>query len=62
MIVKKFNDDEEMASFMQKLINQPDLVGKMGADARQRVVRDFSVESMTDRYLQIYREENVKAK
>ena len=50
------NDDQEMAEYMKLLIKQPDLARQMGVEARQRIVRDFSIGSMTEKYLRIYLE------
>jgi glycosyltransferase involved in cell wall biosynthesis len=50
------NDDEKMARFMKELINNNGLADEMGENARKRVKQYFSVETMTEQYLQIYRE------
>ena len=47
-------DDRKMAEYMQKLIENSELAETMGAAARQQVVRDFSIEAMTEQYLKVY--------
>lgn len=47
-------DDRKMAEYMQKLIKNSELAESMGTTARQRVVRDFSIEAMTEQYLKVY--------
>ncbi len=47
-------DDKKMAAYMKKLIKDPEMAEIMGATARDRVVRHFSIESMAQQYIQLY--------
>ena len=47
-------DDKKMAEYMRNLIENPDMAEIMGATARDRVVRNFSIESMAQQYIQLY--------
>jgi len=50
-------DDKKMAAYMKELIENDVLVKEMGANGRKRVKGDFSVGTMTEKYLRIYHEE-----
>ena len=47
-------DAKKMAEYMRSLIENPDMAEIMGATARDRVVRNFSIESMAQQYIQLY--------
>ena len=48
------DDDEKMAEYMRRLIEDQELCRKMGHHGRDRVVRNYSVQVMAEKYLQIY--------
>lgn len=47
-------DDEKMALSMRKLIEDKELARKMGYQGRERVVSNYSIEVMAEKYLNIY--------
>ncbi len=55
------NDNEKMAEYMQQLINNPELSATLGTESRTRVEQGFSIDTMTNKYLQIYKGESVPA-
>jgi glycosyltransferase involved in cell wall biosynthesis len=49
-------DSDELASAINRLLDDPGLREKYGAAAAQRVREEFSIETMVDRTLELYRE------
>lgn len=49
------DDTERFVAACRKLADDSDLCRKMAESARDRVVKSFSIESMIDRYLELYR-------
>jgi len=48
-------DRASLARYTHKLLNDPELARRMGQAARQRMLAQFSVESMVSRYAELYR-------
>lgn len=46
---------DRLATAMQRLSTEPDLRRRLGDAARERACAEFSFETMTDRYLELYR-------
>lgn len=49
------NDVEKHVQVLTRLLEQPSLREKIGTSARQRVIKDFSLESVGKRYLEFYK-------
>jgi rhamnosyl/mannosyltransferase len=49
-------DSVELASAINRLLDDPGLREKYGAAAAQRAREEFSIETMVDRTLELYRE------
>ncbi len=48
------SDPTAMAEALARYVNEPELIARHGAAGRQRVEREFSLEAMVARYLDIY--------
>lgn len=49
------NDSRALASQICRLINSPELMERLGANAKKRIEEDFSVDRMVDSWVQCYR-------
>jgi glycosyltransferase involved in cell wall biosynthesis len=47
-------DPEALAAAITELLRDPDRAARMGAEGRKRVLAEFSMEAMTDRYERLY--------
>ena len=45
---------DQLAEAMGRLVHEPGLAADLGRRARRRAVREFSVERMTSRYVEVY--------
>lgn len=50
------DDAEKLAELMLRFINQPELLSSMGKSARERAVKNFSLERNTDEIYSLYQE------
>ncbi len=48
-------DRAELARYASKLLDDPQLGRRLGAAGRERIARDFSVDTMVARYAELYR-------
>ena len=52
----ELDDSEKLADLMQKFITNPELLSQMGSKARERAVKNFSLERNTDQIYELYQE------
>ncbi|MBQ7561145.1 MAG: glycosyltransferase family 4 protein [Synergistaceae bacterium] len=52
----ELDDSEKLAELMQKFITNPELLHQMGSKARERAVKNFSLEHNTDEIYKLYQE------
>ena len=52
----ELDDSEKLADFMQKFITNPELLSQMGSKARERAIKNFSLERNTDQIYELYQE------
>jgi len=45
-----------LASAMVRLLNDNELRFKLGAEARKRIVENFSIDKIADEYINLYKE------
>ena len=49
-------DPQALADAMKKIIAEPEFVAQLGRQARQKVISEFSLESVADKYSELYEE------